>query len=185
MQKIEKGLGASGEQLEKLIKERIRTIEDYPKKGVTFRDLTPLFRDRRAFNACIAALADRIGDKADVIVGIEARGFIVGAAVASRMELGFVPIRKESKLPWDKIKREYILEYGTGKLEIHKDAIAKGERVAIVDDLLATGGSSHAAVELVEELGGRIDAIAFIVELSQLNGREKLKGYNVFSLAKY
>ncbi len=171
-------------KLEELIKSKIRSIPDYPKKGVIFRDLTPLFKDPKAFNTCIEALSKKVR-KVDTIVGIEARGFIVGAALASKMGIGFVPVRKESKLPWDKLQKEYTLEYGTGKLEIHKDAISKGEKVAIIDDLLATGGSSAATAELVEELGGEIKAIGFIVELTDLHGREKLKPYKVYSLAKY
>ncbi len=173
--------------LEETIKSRIRSIPDYPKRGVVFRDLTPLFRNYAAFDACIDALAKKIDGSADLIAGIEARGFIIGAALAGKMGLGFIPIRKENKLPWDKIKAEYVLEYGSGKLEVHKDAVEKGEKVAIVDDLLATGGSSLAAAELIEELGGKVAVLAFVVELSSLGGREKLKGkgYRVFSLAKY
>ncbi|MEM3839030.1 MAG: adenine phosphoribosyltransferase [Candidatus Micrarchaeaceae archaeon] len=172
-------------EISALIKSRIREIRDYPKKGVLFRDLTPLFHDGKAFALSISELANRLPQGIDYVAGIESRGFIVGAAVAHQIGCGFVPIRKEGKLPYERIGREYELEYGTAKIEIHKDAVERGSSVAIIDDLLATGGTSRAACELVEELGASVSSLGFIVELSDLNGRRKLAGRQIISLVRY
>ncbi|MGC8555437.1 MAG: adenine phosphoribosyltransferase [Conexivisphaera sp.] len=161
----------------------IRDIPDYPVKGVIFRDLTPLFRDAVAFRTAVNGLADRLRDLgADVVAGIEARGFIVGAPIALALGTGFVPLRKPGKLPWRKRSKSYQLEYGSESIEIHEDAISRGQRVIVVDDLLATGGTASAAAKLVEEVGGVVAGIGFLVELRYLNGREKLRGYRVESL---
>ena len=168
------------------IKGAIRTIPDYPKKGIMFRDITTLLKDGRAFSACIDELAIWAkGKDADYIVGIEARGFIIGAALAAKLGLGFVPARKKGKLPHKTISKKYKLEYGEEEIEIHMDAIEKGSSVIIADDLLATGGTARAVADLVESVGGRIAGMAFLIELTELNGREKLKGYDINSLLKY
>jgi len=161
---------------------RIRSIPDFPKKGILFRDITPLLKDPEAFRYVIDTFSDMFEGEVDVVAGIEARGFIIAAPVAYKLGLPFVPLRKLGKLPWKKLKAEYWKEYGLDGLEVHADAIGKGDRVLIVDDLLATGGTSKAAVELVERLGGTVRALAFIIELKGLKGREKLKGYDVVSL---
>jgi adenine phosphoribosyltransferase len=172
--------------LEQEIRRSIRTIQDYPRKGVMFRDLTTLWKNgpltRKVTNAFFSKWKDR---KVDKIVGIEARGFIAGAPIADRLGIGFVPARKLGKLPGEKLGVNYELEYGRQGLEIHSDAISKGDRVLVVDDLLATGGTARAAGTLVEKLGGRVLGFAFIAELSYLKGREKLRGYEIHSLAKY
>jgi adenine phosphoribosyltransferase len=171
---------------ESVIKGRIRAIPDYPKKGIIFRDITPLLKDRKAFSICIEELAKRLSAyKPDYIVGIEARGFIVGSALAYKMGLGFIPIRKKGKLPYDKISKDYYLEYGVETMELHKDSVEKGSRVFIVDDLLATGGTAEAAAGLVKSLGGSVLGFAFIIELSDLNGRQKLGGSEIISLVTY
>ena len=172
-------------ELEKRIKEKIRSIPDYPKKGVLFRDITPLLRDGLLFRACIDAIAEHFKGRVDAVAGVEARGFIIGSAVAYKLGKGFIPIRKEGKLPYEKVKKTYSLEYGEETIEIHKDALAKGERILLVDDLLATGGTAKASCELIESLGGKIAGIAFIIELTDLHGRDKLSGKEVFSLVKY
>jgi len=172
--------------LEQEIKRNIRTIQDYPRKGVTFKDLTTLWKNgplaRKVTNAFVLRWKD---SKIDKIVGIEARGFIAGAPIADRLGIGFVPARKLGKLPGKKLGVNYELEYGKQALEIHSDAISKGDRILIVDDLLATGGTARAARVLVEKLGGRVLGFAFVAELSYLKWREKLTGYEVHSLAKY
>ncbi|MGD0318682.1 MAG: adenine phosphoribosyltransferase [Nitrososphaerales archaeon] len=172
--------------LEQEIKRNIRTIQDYPMKGVTFKDLTTLWKNgqltRRVTNAFVLNWKDR---KVDKVVGIEARGFIAGAPLADRLGIGFVPARKPGKLPGKKLGVNYELEYGRQGLEIHSDAISKGDRVLVVDDLLATGGTARAARVLVEKLGGKVLGFAFVAELSYLRGREKLGGYEICSLAKY
>ncbi|MGD0728668.1 MAG: adenine phosphoribosyltransferase [Candidatus Micrarchaeaceae archaeon] len=168
------------------IKSKIRDIPDYPKKGILFKDITPLLKDPDAFAVCMEELASKLDGKSiDYIVGIEARGFIIGSALAYLLKKGFIPIRKEGKLPAQVVKKEYTLEYGTSTIEIHKDAIEKGSNVVIVDDLLATGGTAKAAADLLTEIGANITAIAFVVELSFLNGREKLSDYEIMSLIKY
>jgi adenine phosphoribosyltransferase len=172
--------------LEEELKASIRSIPDYPKKGIVFRDLTTLWKDGRMMRKTTDALYSHFkGTSIDKIVGIEARGFIVGAPLADRMGVGFVPARKVGKLPSEKLSMDYELEYGKQGLEIHSDAIEMGERVLIVDDLLATGGTSRAARELVERLGGKVVGFGFIVELSFLGGRAKLPGAEVFSLVRY
>jgi adenine phosphoribosyltransferase len=166
--------------------ETIRSIPDFPKKGIVFRDITTLLKDGKAFAAAVDSLYDRYKDsQIQKIVSIESRGFIMGAALAYRLGVGFVPIRKPGKLPAATIKQEYALEYGTDAIEIHKDAIAPGERVLMHDDLLATGGTMAAACRLVERLGGSIQGIAFLIELSFLNGRKHLSKYDIFSLVHY
>lgn len=172
--------------LEEELKAVIRSIPDYPKKGIVFRDLTTLWKDGKMMRMATDALYSHFkGHGIDKVVGIEARGFIVGAPLADRLGVGFVPARKVGKLPSEKLSMDYELEYGKQGLEIHSDAIEKGERVLIVDDLLATGGTSRAAKELVERLGGNVVGFGFIVELSFLGGRSKLPGAEVFSLVKY
>lgn len=167
---------------------KICAIKDYPKEGIIFRDITTLLMDRDAFKASIDQLSEKLKDKkVDKIVGIEARGFIFGAAVAYKIGAGFVPVRKPGKLPREKISAEYELEYGKDKVEMHLDSIKKGENVVIIDDLLATGGTSKATAQMVEKLGGKIQGLLFLVELISegLNGRENLKDYTVESLIKY
>ena len=168
------------------LKEKIRVIEDIPKKGISFKDVTTLAQDGEAFKYTIDSIVEYLKDKKiDVVVGPEARGFLFGAPVASGLGVGFVPIRKQGKLPADTIKVEYELEYGTDTLEIHKDGIKPGQRVAIVDDLLATGGTIAAVVKLVELVGGQVISMDFVIELTELNGRGKLGNYDILSLVKY
>ncbi len=172
--------------LEVDIKKAVRTVPDYPRKGIPFKDLTTLWKNgklsRRVTSAMVAIWKDKRVQK---VVGVEARGFIVGAPVADRLGVGFVPARKVGKLPARKLSLNYELEYGRQGLEIHSDAVSQGERVLIVDDLLATGGTSKAAGDLVQKLGGKVVGFAFVTELSYLKGRDKLAGYEVHSLAKY
>ena len=164
----------------------IRNIPDFPKPGILFRDLTTLIQDGKAFKASVDILVKKYRNKKiDKIVAVEARGFIFGAAIAYKLGVGFVPVRKKGKLPFKTNSVTYNLEYGTDTLEIHCDAIAKNDRILIVDDLLATGGTVKAVTELIEELAGRIMGIAFIVELVDLGGRDKLKGYPLVSLVKF
>lgn len=165
---------------------KIRTIENFPKEGVSFKDITTLFQDPEAFKAMIDTIKDRYKDeKIDTIVGIESRGFLVGAPLAYALGAGFVLVRKPGKLPCKVERIEYELEYGTDALEIHSDALKPGERVLICDDLLATGGTTKATIELVKKLGAEVVSLAFIIELTYLNGREKLEGYDIYSLVKY
>lgn len=164
----------------------IRTIENFPKEGISFKDVTTLLIDGEAFKNSIKQLSDVIRDlDVDVIVGPEARGFLFGAPVAYELGIGFVPVRKPGKLPGETQQYEYELEYGTDILEIHKDSITKGTKVALVDDLLATGGTIKAAAKLIEELGGEVVHIGFLIELEFLNGRKNLEGYKLNSLIKY
>ena len=168
------------------IKKLIRDVPDFPKKGIMFKDITPLLGHREAFSETIDILAEKIElEKPDAIVAVESRGFIFGAPLAYKLKAGFVPVRKKGKLPYKTHSAEYELEYGTDILEIHEDAFEKGARVVIVDDLLATGGTSLAVIELVKKLGGEITSLLFLVELSFLNGRDRLKDYNVHSLIVY
>jgi len=168
------------------VKSTIRSIPDYPKKGILFRDITTLLKDKKAFSICIDALADWAKEKEiDYLVGIEARGFIVGAALAVKLGIGFVPIRKKGKLPYQTICTKYQLEYGEEEMEIHKDAIEEDSSVIIVDDLLATGGTVRAAADLVEKVGGKVAGLAFIIELSELGGRKKIEQYDTIALIKY
>jgi adenine phosphoribosyltransferase len=164
----------------------IRNIPDFPKKGIVFRDITTLLKDPRSFRRALDILYERYqGEKIDKVVGIESRGFILGAALASSLGVGFVPIRKKGKLPAATEREEYALEYGTDAIEIHTDAIRPEERCLIHDDLLATGGTMAAAVNLVTKLGGTTAGICFLIELSFLKGREQLKGYDIFSIIQY
>ena len=168
------------------LKSKIRTIPDWPKKGIMFRDITPLLQDKKAFKYVIDKFYERYkGKNIGVIVAIESRGFIFGSVLAYKLGCSFVPIRKEGKLPHKTMKQEYSLEYGNAVVEIHEDAIKQGDKVLIVDDLIATGGTISATIKLVELLGGKIIEIAFVIELIYLKGREKLKDYNVFSLVEF
>ena len=164
----------------------IRDIPDFPKPGVVFKDITPLLAEVNAFRFTIDAIADHFaGQTVDKVLGIEARGFIAAAPVAYRFGAGFVPVRKAGKLPWEVEREEYVLEYGTDLLEIHRDAVAPGEKVLIVDDVMATGGTAEATIRLVEHLGGDIVGLGFILELAFLGGRERVKGRDVLSLLTY
>lgn len=168
------------------LKDKIKVIENYPKKGISFKDVTTLIQEGEAFKYAIKSISDYLRNKnIDVVVGPEARGFLIGAPVAYSLGVGFLPIRKKGKLPRDTIKVEYELEYGFDVLEIHKDAIKPGQRVAIVDDLLATGGTIEAATKLIESAGGEVVSLNFIIELTELKGREKLNNYETFSLVEY
>jgi len=168
------------------LKKAIRSVPDFPKKGIVFRDITTLIKDGRLFRASVDALCEWCGKKKiDAVVCMESRGFIFGAAIAYRLGAGVVPVRKKGKLPHDTYTAEYELEYGTDALEMHRDAFAPGSSVIIVDDLLATGGTAAATARLVKNLKAKIEGIAFVIELSFLKGREKLKGYEVFSLVQY
>lgn len=168
------------------LKQKIRNVPDFPKPGIGFKDITTLIKDGDAFKKAIDAMADHYNpDDIDIIVGIESRGFIFAAALAYKWGKGFVPVRKPGKLPAETLKEEYQLEYGTDAVEIHKDAISKNQRVLIVDDLLATGGTVATTCRLVEKLGGRIVGIAFLIELAFLNGIEKLKKYQTCALIKF
>jgi len=168
------------------LKQRIRDIPDFPKAGILFRDITPLLSDGRAFRQAIDFIGERYLDKkVDVVVGIEARGFIMGAALAYKLGAGNVLVRKQGKLPFKTNRTTYALEYGTDTLEIHQDAIKPGQRVVIADDLLATGGTISAAADLVRQLGGEIVELTFLIELVALKGRERLSGLPVFSLLQY
>ena len=168
------------------LKEHIRDIPDFPRPGVVFKDITPLHAAPDAFRAVVDAVADGFaGAPVDKVLAIEARGFIIGAPVAYRFGAGLVPCRKAGKLPWEVERQEYVLEYGTDLLEVHRDAINAGERVLVVDDVLATGGTASAAVRLVERLGGTVVGVGFVVELAFLGGRSKLEGTNIVSLLTY
>lgn len=168
------------------LSERIRDVPDFPKKGIIFKDITTLLKDAAAFKHAIDVLTEKYSNKGiDVIVAMESRGFIFGTPLAYNLGVGFVPVRKPGKLPAECISAEYELEYGVDSLHVHSDAISPGQKVLIVDDLLATGGTVSATVELVEKLGGKVEGVAFLIELSFLNGRDKLKGYDVTSLITY
>jgi adenine phosphoribosyltransferase len=168
------------------LKERIRHVPDFPKAGILFYDITTLLRDRHGFHQVIEALAAPYLDaRIDLVVGIESRGFILGGAIAHRIGAGFVPVRKLGKLPSKSIRVTYDLEYGSDSLEVHADAVNRGQRVLIVDDLLATGGTARATADLVKQLGGTVHALAFLIELAELKGRTRLDGENVFALLRY
>jgi adenine phosphoribosyltransferase len=172
----------NADQLKKLIRE----VPDFPKPGILFYDITTLLKDRVGFATLIDKFSEYyISRDVDLVLGMEARGFIFGPALAYRLNAGFVPVRKPGKLPAETVKENYALEYGTACLEIHKDAIQKGQRVLIVDDLLATGGTAEATAKLAASQGAEIAGLGFVVELDFLNGREKLKGYDVMSLLHY
>ena len=162
------------------LKRLIRTIPDYPKPGIMFRDVTTLLRDATGFQDAIKALAKPFeGQAIDAVAGIEARGFILGGAVADRLGCGFIPIRKKGKLPWKTIDQDYTLEYGVDVIEIHEDAIGQGERILVIDDLIATGGTAEAAIKLVRRSGGSVVGAGFIIDLPDLGGLKKLEAHNV------
>ncbi len=166
----------------------IRTVPDFPRRGVQFRDITTLLKDAAGFRAVVERLARTFGGRPiDKVAGIESRGFIVGAALASELRVGFVPIRKAGKLPAENVGRDYELEYGTDRLEVHRDAIARGERVLLVDDLIATGGTAEAALKLIAAVGGDVAGCAFVIDLPDLGGRARLErlGYPVTALCAF
>lgn len=164
----------------------IRDVPDFPKKGILFKDITPLLQNGKAFGEAIKAMADHYRrEKIEAIAGIESRGFIIGTALALNLGVGFIPIRKPGKLPYKTVRKEYSLEYGKDAVEIHTDAVKKGQRVLLVDDVIATGGTAKAAAELIRDLGADLAGIAFLVELSFLKGAEKLKGEQLYSLIKF
>ncbi|MBS3115435.1 adenine phosphoribosyltransferase [Candidatus Woesearchaeota archaeon] len=171
-----------------IIKSKIRTIPHWPKQGVMFRDITTLLKDKEGYNRMIELLAKRYEKmNIDFVAGIESRGFITGSVLAHRLEVGFIPIRKPGKLPAETVSEEYQLEYGKDKIEIHKDAISKGSKVLLVDDLIATGGTALAACSLIRKLGGEIVECSFIVDLPDLGGKKKLEeaGYKVFNIVEF
>ena len=173
-------------ELTALLKSKIRDVPDFPKPGILFKDITPVLQDRKLFAEVIDAFGERYLDKKiDTIVGVESRGFLFGAALAYRLGCSLVPVRKSGKLPYKTIQASYDLEYGSATVEMHIDAIRKGERIIVIDDLLATGGTADATCRLVEQHSGKIVECAFVVELTFLNGRDKLKGREVFSLVQY
>ncbi len=164
----------------------IRDVKDYPKKGVVFKDITTLIKNGEAFNEVLGILYEICKDKRiDLVAAIESRGFIFGGALADRLGVGIIPVRKLGKLPAECVTQKYELEYGTDSLEMHTDAVSQGQRVLVVDDLLATGGTLQATCRLIEKLGGEVVGIMVLIELSFLKGREKLKGYDFFSLLRY
>ncbi len=170
------------------IKSKIRTVPNFPKQGIMFRDITTLLKDARGFRMVIDEIVHRYSNREiDIVVGLEARGFILGGAVAHQLGKGFVPIRKSGKLPAKTESYEYELEYGKDKIEVHSDSIKKGDRVLLIDDLLATGGTALAGAKLIEKLGGKIVEMAFIIDLPDVGGRKKLEksGYNVFALCEF
>ena len=168
------------------LKSKIRHVPDFPKAGILFYDITTLLRDPAGFRLAIDSVATPFQDKAvSLVVGIESRGFILGSAVADRIGAGFVPVRKVGKLPSERIRASYDLEYGTDSLEMHRDAIDEGQRVLIVDDLLATGGTAKATVDLVKQVGGVVEGVTFLIELVALNGRSKLQGETIHAVLKY
>ncbi|HEV8088247.1 MAG TPA: adenine phosphoribosyltransferase [Actinomycetota bacterium] len=170
------------EQIEALI----RDVPDFPEPGIVFKDITPVLADPIAFSTIIDLIVVHFGrGNVDKVVGIEARGFILGAPVAYHFGAGIIPVRKKGKLPHETLEESYALEYGTGSLEIHKDAVQAGERVLVVDDVLATGGTAKAAASLVERVGGKVCGIATLIELEFLKGRDKLQGYDLFTLIQY
>jgi adenine phosphoribosyltransferase len=168
------------------LKSYIRDVPDFPKEGIIFKDITPLLRDPKSFQAVVDSLADKFAREGiDLVLGIEARGFIIAGAVALKLGVGFVPVRKAGKLPCQTRAVEFELEYGTDTLEMHQDAVQPGQRILIIDDLLATGGTAAACCKLVEDAGGEVEALGFVIELSFLQGRQKLQGYRVLSLIQY
>ncbi|HHY26503.1 MAG TPA: adenine phosphoribosyltransferase [Desulfitobacterium dehalogenans] len=166
--------------------EYIRVIDDFPKPGISFKDITTLLKDGEAYRAAVDAIIEQVREcKPDIIVGPEARGFLLGAPVAYALGIGFVPVRKPGKLPGQTVRETYELEYGSDTLEVHADAIQPGQRVVIVDDLLATGGTISATARLLEKTGAQVAGMSFLIELGFLEGRKKLEGYEIFSLIKY
>lgn len=172
--------------MRKALQDYITTIPDFPKKGILFRDITSLLQDGEGFHAAIDAILEKLdGVEFDAVVGLEARGFLIGAPVAYAAKKGFVPVRKKGKLPRETVSAQYALEYGTAEVEIHRDSLKQGDRVVIIDDLLATGGTLETAVRLVEQLGGEVVKVISLIELTDLNGREKLNGYDVETILSY
>jgi adenine phosphoribosyltransferase len=168
------------------LKTLIREVPDFPKPGILFYDITTLLQDKQGLRRVTDGFKDRYGNAGiDAVIGIEARGFIFASALAYALGVGFVPVRKPKKLPWETLRVSYLLEYGSDSLEMHKDAVPRGQRVLIIDDLLATGGTAAAVTRLVEECGGVMAGLGFVVELTFLGGREKLAGHDVFSLVQY
>ena len=168
------------------LKARIRHVPDFPKPGILFYDITTLLRDPEGFRAVIDAMVRPFEDKGvDLVVGIESRGFILGGAVADRLGAGFIPVRKPGKLPASTVRESYALEYGNDALEVHEDAVTAGQRVLVVDDVIATGGTAKATAALVRRLGGTVHALAFLIELEVLKGREQLAGETVYSVLQY
>lgn len=168
------------------LKDYIRSIQDYPKEGILFRDITTLLKDKDAFKLAIDKMAEQVKDKkVDLVVGAESRGFLIGSALAYKMNCGFIPVRKKGKLPYKTISEEYALEYGTDTLFMHEDAIKKGDNVLVVDDLIATGGTALAMIKMVEKLGGNVIASSFLIELEELNGRKEIEKYPINVLIKY
>ncbi len=168
------------------LEDKIRDVPDFPIKGVLFKDITTLLKDPDAYRAAIDSMTDRFrGKQIDIVVGMESRGFVFAAPLAYLLNAGLVPVRKLGKLPAETVRAEYSLEYGTNTLEMHKDAIQPGQKVLIVDDLLATGGTTMATVKLVEMMGGQVVGIAFLIELTFLHGRERLKGHEIYAEIKY
>lgn len=169
-----------------ILENYIRTINDFPKKGISFKDITPLLQNAEATEECLNLLISSLqGKKIDKVVGVESRGFFFGILLAQKLGVGFIPVRKPNKLPFDTISASYELEYGSDVLEMHKDAIKKGEQILIHDDVLATGGTIKAVCELVEQLEGKIVQCNFLMELAFLNGREKISEYEIFAALKY
>ena len=168
------------------LRSKIRTVPDFPRKGIMFKDITTLLQDADAFHSSVKQMMSHFhGRRIDKVVSAESRGFILGSAIAYELHAGFVPLRKPGKLPWKKLREEFDTEYSKDAFEIHEDAIKKGESILLVDDLLATGGTLEAATKLVERLGGNVVGISILIEMSFLHGREKLKGYDVFSIVNY
>lgn len=170
------------------LKEKIRTIPDFPKKGILFRDITTLLKDPEGFNEAVDLITGHCKDlDIDLVAGIEARGFILGGAISYNLKKGFIPVRKPGKLPFESIDYEYELEYGKDSLEVHTDAVKKGDKVLLIDDLLATGGTAFAAAKLIEKLGGEVIKMAFVIDLPGLGGRKKLEdsGYSVLHLVEF
>ncbi len=168
------------------LEDHVRDVVDFPRPGIVFKDITPLLGDREAFSSAVDSIAGHFaGHRVDKVLGVEARGFIVAAPVAYRFGAGFVPVRKAGKLPWHTESEEYELEYGTDRLEIHRDAVAAGDRVLVVDDVIATGGTVAATIRLVEKLDASVVGLGFVIELAFLRGRDKLEGYEAMSLITY
>ncbi|SKC70122.1 adenine phosphoribosyltransferase [Maledivibacter halophilus] len=168
------------------LKDKIRVVEDFPKEGISFKDITTLLQDGKAYKRAVDLCIEAVKDKEfDIIIGPEARGFLIGAPMSYATGKGFVPVRKPGKLPYETVKYEYELEYGTDALEIHRDSIKPGQKVLIVDDLLATGGTILSTIKLIEQLGGQVVSVLFLIELEFLNGRDTLKDYDVKSVIKY